>query len=186
MSSTWPRRAILGVASVATLVAAWMAPPLNDSTHVAMPARAGGVSDSKLDTVASGSRSLNDRLALASRGDRFGPESDPFALAVAGIPAPPPTETSAPVPPAPFVPVTQALVPDPPEIAIRVLGRIVEGGLTRVFISIDETNFVAGQGEEVGKTYRVELIEQERLTVRHLSTNSLRIIRIEDEGTTPK
>jgi hypothetical protein len=165
------RRLILGAALVATLLAViWVEEndlELEETVQPVLPTR----------TASSGARSKKDDtgpLQVDRLGQRaFSAEADDIFAVTSWEPKRPVTSTSqplfvskqvtasAPPPPPPPAPVA-------PPLQFKYVGRVTEGNITRVFLSMAESNYIAKVGGRIDENYRVDRIKDDAIEFTYL------------------
>ncbi len=169
----WGRsQTLLALGLVATLAAAWFAPPESDDALVLAErgqprAQEGGRSTSSLQVEAGqglvlqihprstdDDQNLGERLFLASGGQP---------------PKPVPVSTPTNLPP----PAPQA-----PPLPFQVLGRYEEAGQTAVFLQFNDQALVVREGDTLGELYKVEKLTGSSLSMRYLPLNQLQSLEI--------
>lgn len=187
----------LGLALVATLLAAWFAPEPDAGValseraqaRTAEPARGGG-------RAGMASPVPSDPARPGSAATRAG---GPTALARPGAPrvlAVSPREAfegedaifkgEAPVPavaPVRAQPVASAAsepaVPAVPQLPVRLIGRYIDGVGPAAFVIFQDQNLVLRTGEVLAQHFRVEQIDEVSLTLRHLPSEQLQTVRLD-------
>lgn len=165
--STQIRRLILGAALVATLLAViWVEEDdldLAETVQPILPTR----------TASSGARGKKDDigpLQVDRLGQRaFSAEADDIFAVTSWEPKRPVSSSPQPV----FVP-RQIAAPAPPPAPVapplqfKYVGRVTEGNITRVFLSMAESNYVAKAGERIDANYRVDRIKDDAIEFTYL------------------
>ncbi|NHZ99840.1 hypothetical protein [Massilia sp. CCM 8734] len=158
------KRALLGAALLATLLAAWYAPaPDGAVVESSAPARAPGPAQGA--RVRGASAPLVDVLAIRARDGDDDDDDDAGLFVGAARPA----EAATAPPPAP-APLAEPAAQLPP-LPFRVLGTHEQAGKTVVFLQQNEFNHVVRVGDTIGDTYKVESLEGSTLTLRYLPMN---------------
>lgn len=103
-----------------------------------------------------------ERLQLPETGGSVEAATDLFA-----------TRNWQPAPP-PLRPVAAKA----PALPFKVLGRLVEDDAAVVFLANQNRNFIAREGEVLDNTYRVERIENERMTLIYLPLAERQILHL--------
>jgi hypothetical protein len=172
MSVTF-KQAGLGVALVATLLAAWHAPQPGADDGVVLSDR---IARTAVQTVAhaavspGATRSASGRadlIEIRARGedDASRPPLRLFAPQQWSAPASVPVQKrAAAVPQA--APVAQA-----PALPFRALGRYEEDGNVVFFLQHNDQNLVVRLGDTIAADYKVESLQDNLLTLRHLPSN---------------
>jgi hypothetical protein len=184
----------LGLALVATLLAAWFAPEPDAGValseraqaRTAEPARGGG-------SAGMASPVPSDPARRGSAATRVG---GPTVLARSGAPrvlAVSPREAfegedaifkgQAPVPDVPPVraqPVAPvASEPAVPQLPVRLIGRYIDGVGPAAFVIFQDQNLVLRTGDVLAQHFRVEQIDEVSLTLRHLPSEQLQTVRLD-------
>ncbi|WP_432728912.1 hypothetical protein [Variovorax sp. W6] len=154
------RKLLLGVAFVATLVAVYFAPARDDV--VVQAAVRPSVPDApprefRTQPATAGNATV---LALRSRDDIDGDDSNLFAARSWEVPA---TRTQAPAP-GPAEPVA----PQAPPVPLQLLGRYQEGGKTAMFAIFNGDSVVLWPGENINPEWRVDAIEAGQVVLTYL------------------
>ncbi len=190
------KKSILGLALVATLVAAWfapeddsdlIAPAVARSSVQAAPASPAGVAAMTADGVATAATSANAAAAAAALSPadpalaiRPRELDDELGSAFGGGQWQNPSPLK---PQAARVAVGQAgaAKPNTPAApAIRVLGRYVEDGKVAYFLQVGERNILARVGDKVGDDYHLDSDGPNGLTFTYLPLNQQQVLAAGD------
>lgn len=160
-------RAVLTMALLATLLAAYFAPPAEAdavalSERVRSPRAVRSVESSK--EVAVGGRTV---MSIKPRADD--PDHPPALFASAAWA--PPKEREAPARPSPAPAVVERAAPQLPSLPFRVLGRFVDESGPGVFLQHNDRNLVVRVGDNVADHYVVEALNEDAVTLRYLPLN---------------
>ncbi|SDY03840.1 hypothetical protein SAMN05421754_1001139 [Nitrosomonas sp. Nm58] len=170
------RKLILGGALAATLLAVvWLEESdveVEETVQPILPARPASSSarSKKSDMGHLPIDQLGQRKFSAEADDIFastswepkrslaGSSQSPFGLGPDGRPAlsPPPAPVLAPPPPV------------APPLQFKYVGRITEGKITSVFLSMAENNYIAKVGERIEAKYRVDRIKDDAIEFTYL------------------
>lgn len=149
------RTLLLGGALLATFLAAqWVsgdegdADPERPAAEERPPSKESEINDKKSGTNHLELDRLERRKFSAQAGDIFSRKS--------WMPPPPPVDNRPPPP------------PSPPPLLFKYLGKVVEGGETRVFLSLSDRNYIVKQGENIDKRYRVDEVKDQMITFTYL------------------
>lgn len=195
-------RWVLLLVLIATLVAAWLAPPAQDPAEVALSPRArdmgsrpqgqpavvpGGVGrpaeqqrgreQPGRDSAGSAAdKNETEVLVIRARFDEedSDPLSDLFASPAWARKAPP----SAPEAAGPQDAVADPPAPTAPPLPFTVIGSMNEGGQPKYFLRYAERSFVIQVGDTLLEQYRVEAIEGSKLMLRYLPLDQLQSLEL--------
>lgn len=170
------RRLILAAALAVTLLAvAWLEEndaDIEETVQPVLPTRS-AASSARTKKSAPGLlqvEQLGQRKFSADADDIFaatswepkrpltGSAQSPFGSGQDGRTAPPPVVTSPPPPPPPAAPPLQ----------FKYVGRLTEGKIIRVFLSMAEKNYIAKVGERIEANYRVDRIKDDVIEFTYL------------------
>ncbi len=198
-SAAWQRVALYGCL-VAALVAAYLAPP--KAADVALAPRVQALPD--IPHAASGAAILVEARP-ASQGAEgthlaeilpredaaqardgwtvFGSASTPPArVAVPRMPTVP-SAASAPASAPSSAASTPAAAPEAPPLPFRLLGQAQDGGQIRVFLQHGDQNLIVSTGDLIGRQYRVEHIDEQRVTFVYLPMNTVQHMALSPTST---
>lgn len=179
------KRVLLGLALLASVVAAWFAPPL-DGEGVALTPRAASVvaptgaatqgAPRAVSSVAVRSPNVVSidvrRIAPRAQSETIDePDSRLFAAQQWSAPAKPAQPASAAPPPAPAP-------PQAPPLPFKVLGRYDDEGQTTVFVQHLEQALVLRVGDTIAEHYKVESLQGNTLTMRYLPLNQTQTLEV--------
>ena len=94
------------------------------------------------------------------------------ALAAAWEPPPPPPLKAAAAPPPP--------PPRAPALPFRVIGRLIDGASTLVFLQSGQTTLVARRGDLIERNYRVDEVNEKQVVFTYLPLNQKQQLAIGD------
>lgn len=152
MASERARRALIGLALAATVVAVWQLQP----AEAPAPPRSGPAPAAR---GKPGPAPLAEVTPERLRRPEFGAaQGDAFAARSWRPPAPP-------AKPAPAAP------PSAPALPFTYLGKLIDGNTTLVFLTRGGANLVARPGDTLGDAYRVEAVTAERVEFLYLPLN---------------
>lgn len=162
----------LMAALLLTLLAAWLAPPVEDESLVSAPQRVRSADDARWNASAAESRKQANDTALDVLGiKKRVPLADEalaagvFATAIQ-VPVAKPAEVSKaeeiPLPP-----------PQAPPLPFRFLGRYEDAGQSVVFLQYNDQSLVVRLGDTLGEQYKVEQITATSLELRYLPLNQI-------------
>lgn len=171
------RKAVLGIAAAATVLAAWFAP--DDDGVVVTPAAAtpreapaSALAAAEAPTAAPAvDLHIHARISDEELGDAFAKQS------WGGQAAP-----SAPLKPA----EARAAAPQadaasgPPPLPFQYLGRYSDDGNTAYFFQVDGQNVIARPGEKINDSYRLERVSDGTLHVLYLPLNQPQTLVVGD------
>jgi hypothetical protein len=120
----------------------------------------------------------SDRAALAVSIDSIRPRAQPGAAAPLFPAAPRPVVASRPVPKPVAAPVVETPDPEPPPLPFKTLGRLDDGGTTKVFVKYGERDLVLSAGTRIDETYEVESIKGGTVTFVYLPLNKTQTFSI--------
>lgn len=167
------RRLILGAALVATLLAVILVeendPELEETVQPIVPARTAQSS-------ARGKKSDISHLQVDQLGQRkFSAEADDIFAPTSWEPKRPPVSLSSSpfgsgqvAKPAPAPVLAPPSPPVAPPLQFKYVGRITEGKITSVFLSLAENNYIAKVGERIEAKYRVDRITDDAIEFTYL------------------
>ena len=92
------------------------------------------------------------------------------ALAAAWEPPPPPKAAPPPPPPPPRAPA----------LPFRVIGRLIDGGDTQVFLQSGQATLVARRGDLIERNYRVDEVNEKQVVFTYLPLNQKQQLAIGD------
>lgn len=195
-------RWVLLLVLMATLIAAWLAPPAEDPADVALSPRArdqvsrpqaqpavapgnmGRAAEKQPGREPSGRESAGSAadkneaevLVIRARFDEedSDPLSDLFASPAWARKAPP----SAPEAAGPQDAVADPPAPTAPPLPFTVIGSMNEGGQPKYFLRYAERSFVIQVGDTLLEQYRVEAIEGSKLMLRYLPLDQLQSLEL--------
>lgn len=192
-------RWVLLLVLIATLVAAWLAPPAQDTADLALSPRArdmgsrpqggqpavapGGVgrpADKPSGRDGPGSAAdKNETEVLVIRGRFDAEDSDPlsdlFASPAWAQKAAPSTPEAA---EEPQDAAADPPAPTAPPLPFTVIGSMNEGGQPKYFLRYAERSFVIQVGDTLLEQYRVEAIEGSKLMLRYLPLDQLQSLEL--------
>ena len=87
-------------------------------------------------------------------------------------PPPPPAPKAAPTPP--------PSPPRAPALPFRVIGRLIDGGNTQVFLQSGQVTLVARRGDLIERNYRVEEVNDKQVVFTYLPLNQKQQLAIGD------
>jgi hypothetical protein len=198
-SAAWQRVALYGCL-VAALVAAYLAPPkpaevalaprvqaLPDGAHTAgvttpaavAPAASKPASEVRLAHILPREDAAQVRGMWTVFGQAAMAPTQPVAPRAAMGPSP----VSAPVPPPSGAASTPAAAPEAPPLPFRLLGQAQEGGQIRVFLQHGDQNLIVSTGDLIGRQYRVEHIDEQRVTFVYLPMNTVQHMALSPTST---
>jgi hypothetical protein len=169
-------RALLGLALLASVAAAWYAPA--DGA----PARAGTAKpDGRRAAAGRGARGAPPAPALDVLSIRRRVEEDeqedgqlftpaPWATATAPVPAP---AVAAAEPAEPAAAPEQA-----PLLPFRVLGQYEQAGQTVVFLQHGELNLLVRVGDTIAEQYKVESLVGNAMSLRYIPSGQLQTLEV--------
>ena len=179
------KRVLLGLALLASLLAAWFAPPA-DGDGVALTQHAASRAASSLVTTQDKLRPVSSAPARSATvavvdvrriqpREQGGPtaESDSHLFAARQWSAP-----AQPVPPASAAPQPAPAAPQAPPLPFRVLGRYDDEGQATVFVQHLEQALVLRVGDTVAEHYKVESLQGNSLTLRYLPLNQTQTLEV--------
>jgi hypothetical protein len=198
-SAAWQRVALYGCL-VAALVAAYLAPPKADDVALAPRVealsggpQAGDVSTSAAEGAFTSKPASGVHLAqILPREDVaqvrgvwtvFGQAAMAPTQAVAPRAAMGSSPAPAPVPPPSGAASTLAAAPEAPPLPFRLLGQAQEEGQIRVFLQHGDQNLIVSTGDLIGRQYRVEHIDEQRVTFVYLPMNTVQHMALSPTST---
>jgi hypothetical protein len=179
------KRVLLGLALLASVVAAWFAPTA-DGDGVVLTQHAASVAASRAaptpDTLRPISSAPARSVAVAAidvRRIRAREQGEPgteahsrlFAARQWRAPVKPLAPASVVAPPAPAA-------PQAPPLPFRVLGRYDDAGETTVFVQHFEQALVLRVGDTIAEQYKVESLQGSTLTLRYLPLNQTQTLEV--------
>jgi hypothetical protein len=198
-SAAWQRVALYGCL-VAALVAAYMAPP--NAADVALAPRVQALSD--ISHAANGAVTVVEARAASQltnaphlaeilpREDAaqaqdgwmvFGSASPLPTQAVAPRAATLPSAAAASAASPSSAASTSAAEPEAPPLPFRLLGQAQDGGQIRVFLQHGDQNLIVSTGDLIGRQYRVEHIDEQRVTFVYLPMNTVQHMALSPTST---
>ncbi|CAN7322500.1 hypothetical protein [Rhizobacter sp. LjRoot28] len=167
---------LLGLALVATLAAAYMAPDPEADGGVLLAdrsARTAGTSAAPPSRAPGKGAVAADVLEIRARDAEADDRAEALFAAGAWQVDAPVTKTE------PVVPVVQGpAVPHAPPLPFRTIGRYEEDGVTVFFLQHNERGIVARVGDTVAEHYKVESVQGNLLTLTHLPTNQTQTLDV--------
>jgi hypothetical protein len=166
-----PRTVLLGAALLATVLAAYRAPP--PQAEVVSPVTRQAVRTASETGVGVHKQGVGIAEVLRIR-PRDG-EADNLSSAFAA-----PSWVDRPAPPAPAV-IASAYVPPPPTappLPFKVLGMYLDDGRQAVFLQFNDQNLVVREGDTIVNLYKVESLDDKVLKLVHLPTNQQQTINV--------
>jgi hypothetical protein len=173
-------RALLGVALLLTLLAAWFAPP-DDSVGVAASEAgpAGTKRGASMPPLAgkerrSAAAPFVDVLRIRARALEDGDDAPDAILFSSTQWSPPATVTAAAAP----TPVAAAAPAQAPPLPFRVLGSYERAGQTVVFLQQNDQNHVVRVGDTIADTYKVESLDDAVMKLRYLPLDQIQTLEL--------
>lgn len=183
---------------ITTLIAAWMAPPVEDTADVALSphardkvsrpqgpqaaapgsvARPAEKQPGRESAGAAADKNETEVLVIRARVDEedSDPLSDLFASPAWARKAPPAVPTVA---EGSRVASAEPSPPTAPPLPFTVIGSMNEGGHPKYFLRYAEQNFVVQIGDTLLEQYRVEAIEGSKLMLRYLPLDQLQSLEL--------
>lgn len=176
------RRTLLGMALAGTLIATWFAPASEDSAVALSERTLQATADSGAQTLASrpapsGGKPETGRSleVLRIRDRQHGGDLDEARELFAAVPSAIPKEDVVVADRVALEPPAKKVAPTLP---FHVLGRYEESGKVVIFIQNGEQNLIARVGDVLADVYKVETIEESKLSLRYLPLNELQTMEI--------
>lgn len=180
------KRGLLGLALLATIIAAWFAPPAG-TAGVALSEHARGAAiraDASPQAVANQVVNASARTAspasvevLSIRQREIDDEDDEQDARLFAT-----TQWSPPARKAPVAGISPAATapasPQAPPLPFRVLGRYEEAGQAIVFLQYNDQNLVVRVGDTIAEQYKVEGLHGTTLSLRYLPLNQEQTLEV--------
>jgi hypothetical protein len=72
--------------------------------------------------------------------------------------------------------------PSPPPLQFKYLGKVMEGGETRVFLALAERNYIVKPGESINSHYRIDEVNDQAITFTYLPLNAKQLLATTEAG----
>lgn len=72
--------------------------------------------------------------------------------------------------------------PSPPPLQFKYLGKVIEGGETRVFLALAERNYIVKPGESINSHYRIDEVNDQAITFTYLPLNARQMLATTEAG----
>ena len=175
------RRLVLMMALALTALAAWLAPEPADDVGVVVKPPTTTVQRPLLVEPAGPAqradqavRSASVQLLLPQARVDFDGEDQLFLVVQPSVSSP-----DSVGPPLSAPPIEAP--PPPPQLVMQFIGRYVDGAGSVAFVTVQGQNLALRSGEMVADGFRLEQIDEQTLTVRHVASGQLQTVRLDGQ-----